>query len=110
MYAYNAELWCDSCGKKIIDELERLGYQDEGDTDGWPQYADEDQSWADSPSHCAGGEQCEHAEEIGGRMIGCLLLENLTDEGVNYVKEAIRKECNDTVAGLWADEFSDYLD
>jgi len=36
MYAYNAALWCDSCGKAIKDELDKQGAGDNGSTDDYP--------------------------------------------------------------------------
>ena len=90
MYAYNAALWCDSCGKAIKDELDKQGAGDNGSTDDYPQYADEDNSSTDSPSHCDAGPECLEADSLSdGTKVGALIGEQLTTDGEDYVREAI---------------------
>ena len=92
MYAYNAELFCDDCGKAIIGDLAEAGIEDTGDTNDFPQWADEDTSETDSPSHCA---EC-----------ASLLLESLTKEGRAYVAEALTSwKGDEEVLTQWAEYF-----
>ena len=85
-YAYNADIYCDDCGDEIRAELDAAGHEDEGDTDGYPQWFGD--SEADCPQHCGG---CH------------VFLENsLTSDGYDYAKEAvadaIRRGDDDSVA------------
>ena len=97
MYAFNAALYCDNCGEKIIAALTVDGTEDTGDTDEYPQYANEDQSETDCPSHC---DDC-----------GELLRETLTGDGLAYVAQAIVEYITtgrgdgDTIEE-WADAFN----
>ena len=75
-YAYNADIYCDDCGDEIKAELDAAGCEDEGDTDGYPQYFGD--SEADCPQHCAG---CH------------VFLENsLTSDGYEYVRETVQSD------------------
>ena len=101
MYAYQAALWCDSCGQAIREELDKAKVDDSGDTDDYPQYADEDSSETDSPSHCDAGPDCLEAETLSdGIKVGALLAESLTADGKEYVRKAIA--LGGSVAELWA--------
>jgi len=72
-WSYNADTYCDDCGAKLADELDAQGVEDTGDSNDYPQGADDDE--ADTPQHCG---DC-HA-----------FLENpLTDEGQEYVLAAV---------------------
>jgi len=93
MYAYNADTWCDDCAEEIKDRIlrehrlvtpvtfvpsdEDLDDLDTGDTDEYPQpygYSTE----SDCPQHCAG--------------CGIFLENELTTEGADYVREAVRED------------------
>ena len=66
-YIYQADVWCDDCGKAICRRLKREGNapanpDDEWtfDSDEYPKRADDDDE-ADTPQHCASGEHCINA-------------------------------------------------
>lgn len=73
MYAYNAALWCDDCAEAIQEDLDNAGHEDTGDTNEYPQYCSSDES--DCPEHCDG--------------CGEFLENDLTSDGVDYVKDAV---------------------
>lgn len=85
---YNAEMYCDDCAEKIKRRIEADG--------------------SDSPQHCAAGGGCVNAHEFeGGCKIGVWLENDLTLDGEDYVKDAVRE--GGDVAELWA-YYYDYLD
>jgi hypothetical protein len=112
-YIYCANLWCDSCGKAIMADLEKeftpeqlQGRQQSGDSDDWPQHCG-DLGESDSPSHCGANEECLEAEVLpSGRKIGSLLSTDLTYYGADYVADAIKE--GGEVAEFWRKAFSDY--
>jgi hypothetical protein len=107
MYAYNADLYCDACGKAIIEELEREGIEDEGDSDQFPQWVDEDYSETDCPSHCGNGPDCLYAIELpSGHRVGYHILESLTTYGRDYVTQAIA-EGGEVATTVWAKAYPD---
>jgi hypothetical protein len=77
MYAYNAELFCDDCAEAIMERLAKEspapGLLDSGDSNEYPQYADNDES--DCPNHCG---DCD-----------VFLYNALTTDGMDYVKDAV---------------------
>lgn len=79
-YAYNAEMFCDSCAAEIMIELDNADHEDSGDTDEYPQ-SDGGNDESDCPQHCA---EC------------AVFLENsLTTDGYDYVKGAVETDLND---------------
>jgi hypothetical protein len=72
-YAYQAAMWCDDCAAAVMQELDGRGVADTGDTNDYPQGADECES--DSPDHCDG--------------CGVFLENPLTSDGWEYVRETI---------------------
>lgn len=95
-YVYQAALWCEDCAEGVIEELDKAGTEDTGDSDDYPQgpYADGGGE-ADCPQHCDG--------------CGCFLENPLTSEGTNYVKEAVR-EFRETGQGACAEEWAEFYD
>lgn len=95
VYMYAADLWCEDCGAKIIDELTAEGNAPEDpedecsfDSDDFPKgpYPNGGGE-SDSPNHCAAGSDCINAVDGNG-----VFLENpLTDVGREYVKSAAYK-------------------
>lgn len=76
-YAYQAALYCDSCGPAIKNRIcgENLGLCDRGDSDAFPQGPFPDGGGeADCPQHC---DSC-----------GVFLENPLTDDGDSYVRAA----------------------
>lgn len=117
MYIYQADLWCNDCGKAICRKLTRdrkapADPDDETsfDSDDYPKRADEREE-SDTPQHCAAGKQCLNAITLpSGRKIGALFGE-LTPDGLAYVKDAI-VEANEgmgdrEVTDLWQQHFHD---
>ncbi len=109
---YQADIFCDSCGADIRarlaptlvgSEIDETTY----DSDDYPKFAADDEE-SDSPQHCGSGETCLEAEELSdGSKVGCLIGTNLTDDGVEYVREAIKG--GGVVAEFWAEQFGDYF-
>lgn len=125
-YIYQADILCDDCGSALAEELESGGYRDNGDSDEFPQEAAEEPT--DSPNHCAQRENCLAAIDLGdygfkdsdpligaeSRRIGALCGEELTSEGVSYLKEILEdpKELTPYQSALhllWVEVFSGYL-
>jgi hypothetical protein len=113
-YIYAADIWCDDCGDKIRRTIIAEGTAPADPTDEWsydsgefPKCCD-GSSESDSPQHCAAGEECINAHEFDdGHRCGVWLENDLTTDGDEYVKEAVR--AGGAVAELWADYY-DYLD
>jgi hypothetical protein len=82
MYVYNADVYCDDCGRDIINDCRSKGIRNDGDTDTFPQWASDDEE-ADSPQHCGG--------------CGCHLGNNLTDDGRDYVRSAVLAGTGDPI-------------
>ena len=110
MYIYQADVYCDTCGREIRNTLRKEAnypkYPDREDTydsDEFPKPCDECES--DSPDHCAAGETCLNAITLpSGRKVG-LLMGELTRDGVEYVKEAAKARTE--VTDLWQTHYRD---
>ena len=98
-YIYQADIFCDACGESICRQLTEEGKAPEDpddertyDSDDYPKHASDDDE-TDCPQHCGGLEECINAEELpDGSKIGCLIGTNLTSDGLEYLKEALRGE------------------
>ncbi len=116
-YIYLADVWCDACGRAICRRLKREGKapvnpDDEWtfDSDEYPKRAGDDEE-ADTPQHCAAGEECINAITLpSGGKVG-LLFGELTRDGVEYVKEAIAEVQEgfggEEVVNLWRQHYGD---
>jgi len=83
-YIYQADVWCDDCGRAICKRLKREGSR----AIVYPEHAGDDEE-ADMPRHCAAEEHCVNAITLpSGEKVGYLFGE-LTTVGVEYVKEAV---------------------
>jgi hypothetical protein len=109
MRVYQADVWCDDCGRDIEERLRAEGKAPEDaldqssyDSGEFPKWASDDDE-ADSPQHCAAGEDCLDFTEINGQRYGRFLHNELTSEGVAYVKAAFRE--GGRVARFWADMY-----
>ena len=93
LYIYNADLYCKPCGMAKIEQLNAALDKDVHgtldwsnspdlyeDSNSWPQEYHRGEGESDSPDHC-GNPQCS-------RFLG----RNLTDDGIEYVKESAREE------------------
>jgi hypothetical protein len=86
IYAYQADLWCESCAAEIMDELDAAGVEDTGDTGDYPQGSTGGET--DCPSNCA---HCHRPLE-----------EELTGEGVAYVVGRVKDRLREgTEPGDW---------
>lgn len=97
IYAYQAELYCEACGDRIRAELDAAGKspaepddQHTYDSTDYPKAAQAGET--DSPNHCAAGGACPDAEAYDGHAVGALLPEDLTSEGVSYVRGILCEE------------------
>jgi hypothetical protein len=97
----------------LADYLEGMDerFYDSGE---YPKHCGDNEE-SDCPQHCAGGEDCVNAE-VGsdGTKYGCFFGNDLTSDGINYVREAVREDLragfNDSPAvEFWA-PFYDYID
>jgi len=124
VYLYCADLYCQQCGEVIRTRLDKAGIpivsmnnhvfdkDDEYsyDSDEYPKgpYPDGGGE-ADYPQHCGSGPDCVNAIELSdGRNIGVWLENDLTAQGIEYVREAIRQ--GGEVAKLWEEYYANVLD
>jgi len=113
-YIYMADIYCDSCGEKLKEELDCLGETPKDpedhysyDSDYYPKWCSDDEE-SDSPQHCGNHERCLEAVELpSGRKIGALISTSLTSEGVDYLKDMVSE--GGEVADFWKEEF-DWVD
>ena len=115
VYIYAADIYCEECGEAIRKQITQEGHAPADPDDEWSYDSDEFPKGpycngggeADSPQHCGSGEDCLNAIEFpDGFRCGAWLENELTTEGVKYVKEAIRD--GGEVAEMWADFYRDY--
>jgi len=114
-YIYQADIYCDECGEKIKEYLRGIDEvpsdpDDESsyDSDEYPKWGRDDEE-CDCPQHCGSHEHCENAIELSdGSQVGCLIGNNLTSYGVEYVKQAVA-EGGMVAREVWATEF-DWVD
>jgi len=81
IYMFQADLYCKPCGESITATLpEPTEFEREyPDSESHPIAVDSSEGASDSPDHC-GNHECE------------LFLErNLTEDGIEYVKEAVEE-------------------
>ena len=115
VYIYAADIYCKDCGEAqreflIYKGLAQRDYESSYNSDQFPKgpYPDSGGE-SDSPQHCGSGPDCLNAIVLSdGTPIGVWLENELTADGVEYVREAIRE--GGEVAGLWADFYSDQLE
>jgi hypothetical protein len=118
-YIYNADQYCEDCGQAIKDRLKAEGHApanpddehtyDSGEYPKGPYVPNE----SDGVDHCGSGDDCVNAIELSdGRKIGAWLENELTADGVSYVRQAIREALNsgqpNEVVDLWAEWYEDY--
>ena len=115
VYIFAADIYCKQCGEAIRERIIRERFapddpEDERsyDSDEFPKgpYCDGGGE-ADCPQHCGAGPKCVNAIEFDdGHKAGAWLENELTTDGVEYVREAIRE--GGEVADMWADFYRDY--
>ena len=112
-YMYQADLWCVACGEKIKSQLLREGKYPDDPDDESSYDSDEFPKWfmecgeADSPRHCSSWERCVNVHRLSdGTRVGCWLENELTPDGVEYVREAIRT--GGALAEFWLECYRDW--
>lgn len=108
-YIYQADIWCDSCGQQIRQQLKADGKAPKDpsdeysyDSDDYPKYASDDEP-VDSPNHCAAHADCLEALELhDGSKVGALVQSNLTSDGVEYVRAAVA-EGSEVATTFWTE-------
>jgi hypothetical protein len=98
--------------ESVADLDDYLRHMDERtyDSDEYPKYCSDDEE-SDGPQHCGSHEDCINAGELpDGFKYGYCFGNDLTSDGIEYVKEAVRDGEADGVARLvWAVEY-DWID
>ncbi len=104
VYIYLDGLLCEDCGKVIQEQIRHENhryptfYPQGPYTDGGGE--------SDFPRHCARGENCLNAFHCSdGTKIGVWLENELTEKGVEYVKEAVKE--GGYIANLWLEWYID---
>lgn len=127
-YIFQADIYCEECGAKIVEGIksgELIGSV--------PEDLDDEYSWdsddfpkgpypvgeSDSPEHCASGGGCINALTLGdngevvdkndGITIGCWLENDLTEDGVEYVKHLSEQDRKSTVVQFWLKMYKEQL-
>lgn len=122
MYIYQADIYCDSCGRKLRAENpnsytpntpEHMYDSDEYPKGPYPEEA------TDSVQHCALGANCEEAENLNdGSLVGAIINTELTEEGVRNLEDFLRRvstnpeyrdEYRLALAQLYLERFADYV-
>lgn len=111
-YVYQADKWCDDCGKaiahRLIDEGESPddpGDESSFDSGDFPKGPYPDDDPADSPYHCGAGDDCLDPIELSnGRKVGAI-VSGLTEDGKKYALNKIREKPDDPLMELWLEHF-----
>lgn len=111
-YIYSGEMWCDDCAEAIIADLKKNLHVDTGDSNEWPQEADEDAPH-DSVHNCASGDCGGQGYVVGadpgmGAMVsyGKHLELPLSGEGYNSLQKMLNG--HGMVLPPFAQEWADY--
>jgi len=116
-YIYRADVWCDTCGEKIIAKLTKAGKapsdpQNESsyDSDKFPKYYDAKSEKSDGPENCADG-SCGGSYEYKGRKLtyGTFLRNQLTPDGYDYLRELLSQGKPTLPAQEWAEFYKGKL-
>jgi hypothetical protein len=93
VYVYQADLVCEDCATKIMEELDEQGVEDDGDSGTYPQGPHGDGGGeADSANFCGMHRGCVNAVNVAGTKIGCPLDNPLTSEGAMAVQDTVRRD------------------
>ena len=115
-YIYQAELYCDVCGRDICEQIQREreeaglepfddSDQSSYDSDEFPKgpYPDDEES--DIPQHCGSLSDCLDPTEIDGQKYGHFFGNDLTAEGVRYLQESLNDDPGNPVVQFWVDYY-----
>ena len=119
-YIYSADIYCEDCGEAIRKRITQEGFAPANPDDERSYNSDEFPKGpycdgggeADYPQHCGAGPGCINAIELPEGFphtitkIGAWLENELTTDGVYYVREAI--QAGGKIAELWAEFYHDY--
>lgn len=117
-YIYNADIYCEQCGERIKARLDAEGHTPKNpddertfDSSEYPKGPFSDGGGeADTPQHCGEGEKCLNALVLSdGTKVGCMLENDLTQAGAEYVKEYLRDDPDSEVVQLWANFYRECL-
>ena len=106
-YTYQADVWCDECGKRICEDLTHEGKAPEDpkdehtyDSDDFPKQYDAEGEESDGPQNCASG-NC-------AGTYGTFLENQLTSDGYKYLKGMLdgHGEVLPDYAREWADFYN----
>lgn len=109
VYIYQADLYCEDCGKSICQKLKDEGKAPEMpddehtyDSDEFPKgpYSDGGGE-SDGPHHCAAGDDCINAIEIRDTKVGAFLENDLTADGIAYIEKMARNDPGSSVVRYW---------
>jgi len=115
-FMYQAKLYCQQCGlairAKLLTEGNAPTNPDDESTYCSRDYPKgpfpEGVGEADCPQHCESGPDCINAISINGTKVGIFLENELTFDGVQYVKNALRDNLyRSSVALFWKDAYED---
>lgn len=115
-YIYQADIWCEACGKSIREKLIAEGKVPEDpddettyDSDEFPKGPyDNGGGEADLPQHCAAGEGCLDPLVIEGYKYGAFLENELTFHGMAQLGEQADDECRGLLVDFWLEFYKDY--
>ena len=116
VYIYAADIYCEDCGEDIRKQLTSEGFapvdpenETAYDSGEFPKGPIPDGGGeADCPQHCGAADDCINAIEFPeGNKIGTWLENELTTDGVDYVREAIQK--GGEMAEMWAEWYREEL-
>lgn len=114
-YVFNGDIYCEDCGRQLKRVVRRRFEVEHGrrmaaadiealDSTGWSDGPHPDGGGeADGPRHCGAGAGCCNAQDYGlpGLTVGVFLENDLTREGVRYVREAAAEDPASVAATLW---------
>ena len=110
VYIYAADLYCEDCGEAIRKQITQEGFAPKDPEDEWSYDSDEYPKGpypdgggkANWPQHCGAGSECLNAIELSdGTKVGAWLENELTTEGVEYVRKVTQE--GGEVAELWVE-------
>ena len=106
-YMYQAALYCDDCGKEmqqILRKKEKMTHDrfSRDDSEEWPIDVTSLSDESDSPQHCDSMSECPNSERYGDLKVGQFLENQLTEDGIKYVKE-LHKNNPSELTQMWVD-------
>lgn len=117
VYQYKADEYCQRCGKSICDRLKAEGKAPADPSDEYSYDSGEypkgpfSTDAVDSVRHCGAGADCLDAIELpDGDKIGALLEHSLTADGVENLKEQIRRHPDSPIVKLQVEHYGTMYD